>query len=43
MLRTLRHHPLLVGMAEVLVDAARYIAVVLIVLLLLGQFAKLAF
>jgi hypothetical protein len=42
MLRTLRQHPLLVGMAEVLADAARYIAIVLVVLLLLGQVAKVA-
>ena len=39
MLRTLRHSSLLVGMAEVLTDAARYIAIVLVVLLLLGQVA----
>ena len=37
MLRTLRHHPLMVGTAEVLVDAARYVAIVLVMLLLLGQ------
>jgi hypothetical protein len=43
MLKALRYHPLMVGTGEVLVDAARYLAVVLIVLLLLGQFAKLAF
>ena len=43
MLKALGGHPLLVGMAEVMVDAARYIAVMLIVLLLLGQLAKLAF
>jgi hypothetical protein len=42
MLKALRRHPLLVGMAGVLVDVARYLAVMLIVLLLLGQFAKLA-
>jgi hypothetical protein len=41
-LRTLLQHPLLVGTAEVLADAARYIAITLVVLLLLGQFAKLA-
>jgi hypothetical protein len=41
-LRTLRQHPLLVGTAEVLTDAARYIAITPVVLLLLGQFAKLA-
>jgi len=42
MLRTLLQHPLLVGTAEALTDAARYIAITLGVLLLLGQFAKLA-
>ena len=43
MLKALRRHPLLVGTAELIGDAARYVAIVLIVLLLLGQFAKLAF
>jgi hypothetical protein len=43
MLKALRQHPLMVGAAEALVDAARYVAIVLIVLLLIGQFAKLAF
>ena len=42
MLKVLRHHPLLVGTAEVLADAARYIAITMVMLLLLGQFAKLA-
>jgi len=37
MLRALRQHPLLVGMAEVLVDAVRYVAIVLVVFVLLGQ------
>jgi hypothetical protein len=41
MLGALRHHPLLVGTTEVLVDAVRYVAIVLIVLLLLGQLAKI--
>jgi hypothetical protein len=31
MLKVLRHHPLLVGTTELLVDAARYVAIVLIV------------
>ena len=31
---------LLVGTAEVLVDAARYVAIVVVVLLLVGQLAK---
>ena len=43
MLMALRRHPLLVGTAEIMADAVRYVAVVLIVLLLLGQLAKLAF
>ena len=43
MLKALRQHPLLIGTAEVMADAVRYLAVMLIVLLLLGQFAKLAF
>ena len=42
MLKALRHHPLMAGTAEVMADAARYIVVVLIVLLLLGQLAKVA-
>jgi hypothetical protein len=41
MLKALRHHPLLAGATEVLVDAAWYVAVVL-VLLLVGQLAKVA-
>jgi hypothetical protein len=42
MLKALRDHPLMVDTAEVLVDAARYVAIVLIVLLLVGQLAKVA-
>jgi hypothetical protein len=42
MLRTLRRHALLVGTGEVLVDAVRYVAVVLVVLLVLEQAIKLA-
>jgi hypothetical protein len=42
MLKALRHHPLMVGTAELLVDAARYLAIVLVMLLLLGQLAKVA-
>jgi hypothetical protein len=34
--------PLLVGIAEVLADAARYVAIVLVVLLALGEVAKVA-
>jgi hypothetical protein len=43
MLRVLRRHPLLVGTTELLIDAARYIAIVLVMLLLLGQLARVAF
>jgi hypothetical protein len=39
----LRRHPLLLGAAEVVADAGRYVAITLVVLLLLGQAAKLAF
>jgi len=42
MLKAMCDHPLLVGTAEVMADAARYVAVVLIALLLLGQLAKVA-
>jgi hypothetical protein len=42
MLKALRRHPLLVGTAEVLIDAVRYVAIVLVVLLLMGQLAKVA-
>jgi hypothetical protein len=42
MLRALRHHPLLVDAAEVLADAVRYVAIMLVLLLLLGQLAKVA-
>jgi hypothetical protein len=37
MLRTLRQHPQLIGMAQVLTDAVRYVAIVLVVLMVLGQ------
>jgi hypothetical protein len=43
MLKALRQHPMVVGTAEVLVDAARYVAIMAVVLLLLGQLAKVAF
>ena len=42
MLKALRRHPLMVGMAEVLVDATRYVTIVLLVLLLMGQLAQVA-
>ena len=37
MLKTLRRHPLLVGMTEVLADAVCYVVIVLVVLVVLGQ------
>ena len=43
MLRTLRRHPLLVGTREVLVDGIRYVAAVLVLLVVLAQAAKLVF
>jgi hypothetical protein len=39
MLKALRRHPLVRGLAEVLVDAVLYCGVLLVVLLLLGQLA----
>ena len=42
MLKALRHHPVVVGMVEVLTDAVRYVGIMLIVLLLLGQAARIA-
>jgi hypothetical protein len=42
MLKALRRHPLMVGTAELVVDATRYLAIVLVMLLLLGQLAKVA-
>ena len=41
MLRTLRH-PLLLGAAEVLFDALRYVAVMLVVIMLLGLATRIA-
>jgi hypothetical protein len=42
MLKALHHHSVMVGTTELLVDAARYIAIVLVMLVLLGQLAKIA-
>jgi hypothetical protein len=42
MLKALSHHPLIVGMVEVLLDATRYLAIVAVVLLLEGQLTKIA-
>jgi hypothetical protein len=41
MLTALRQHPLLVRMAEVLIDAIRYIAIVLVALVALAQLVKM--
>jgi hypothetical protein len=41
-MKALRHRPLLLGTVEVLVDAVRYIAIVLVVLLIVGQLATVA-
>ena len=43
MLRALRRHPLLAAVVEVLVDAVRYVAILLLVLMVLAQAARLAF
>ncbi len=43
MLRTLRRQPLFVGTGEVLVDGIRYVAVVLVLLVVLAQAARLVF
>jgi hypothetical protein len=42
MLKALRYHPVMVSAAEVMSDAIRYVAVMLVVLLLLGQLANVA-
>jgi hypothetical protein len=42
MLSALRQHPLVTVTTEVLADAARYVAIMLVMLLLLGQLAKVA-
>jgi hypothetical protein len=42
MLKALRHHQLLVDTVELLVDVTRYVAIMLAVLLLLGQLANVA-
>jgi hypothetical protein len=43
MLKVLRQHPLMVGTAEVLLDAARYVAIILVALMALAQFARMTF
>jgi hypothetical protein len=42
MLRKLQLHPLLAGVGEVLVDAVRYAAVMVVLVVLLGYLARLA-
>jgi hypothetical protein len=42
MLKKLQQHPLLAGANEVLVDAARYVAIMMVLIVLFGQLAKLA-
>ena len=41
MLRRLRWHALMVGTTEVLADVVRYVASMLVVIILLGQLARL--
>ena len=43
MLRTLRRQPLFVGTRAVLVDGIRYVAVVLVLLVVLARAARLVF
>jgi len=40
MFRRLQRHPLLAAAAEVLLDAARYVAVMMILMILVGQLVK---
>jgi hypothetical protein len=42
MLKALRQPPLLVGTGEVLVAAVRYVAIMLVFIVLLGQLARVA-
>ena len=42
MLRALRWHPLLAAVVEVLVDAARYVAIMVVLVVLVGYIARLA-
>ena len=42
MLTRLRRPPLFAGAGEVLADAIRYVAIMVVMLLLLGQLAKIA-
>jgi hypothetical protein len=42
MLSKLRQHPLLAGAGEALADAARYVAIMIVLVLLVGYVARLA-
>jgi hypothetical protein len=42
MLNALRHHALLVGTGDVLAAAIRYVAIMLVFIVLLGQLVKVA-
>jgi hypothetical protein len=42
MLRKLKQHPLVAGAGEVLTDAIRYVAVIVVLVVLLGYVASLA-
>ena len=41
MLRKLQQHPLLAGVGEVLLDAVRYVAIIIVLVVLLGYFVRL--
>jgi hypothetical protein len=41
MLRKLQRHPLLAGAGEVLLDAVRYVAIIIVLVVLLGYIARL--
>ena len=41
MLRKLQQHPLLAGAGEVLLDAVRYVAIIIVLVVLLGYFVQL--
>ena len=41
MLRKLQQHPLLAGTGEVLLDAVRYVAIIIVLVVLLGYVVRL--
>ena len=41
MLRKLQQHPLLAGVGEVLLDAVRYVAIIIVLVVLLGYVVRL--